>query len=185
MVVSTWDLLLLARFRWVHCQLDTLKRCTTREELREALDNLPSELEATYERILGAVDERKSEGGLVRRALALLMVAIEPLQLAQIIDGLSMDFQKRKNDHKTRQWLQTTLVHALSSLVSYHEETDVLTLSHFTVKVCLGIYLHYKIPMALRRNISLAVRRCRCIKSSLMKPTTRLHDCACAIFPLF
>ena len=145
MVVSTQNsLLLFERFRWVQCQLDTIKRCATSEELREALDSLPNELGATYERILGAIDERKSEGELARRVLTLLMVAIEPLQLAQIVDGLSMDFQERKHDRETQQWLETKLLHSLSSLVSYHEETDILTLSHYSVNVSPGVFLHFR-----------------------------------------
>ena len=136
-------LAVLKRFRWVQCQLDTLKRCTTREELREALDSLPNELGATYERILEAIDERKSEGELARRVLALLMVAIEPLQLAHIVDGLSMDFQKREHDCEKKQWLETKLLPSLSSLVSYHRETDILTLPHYSVKV-RPVFPHFR-----------------------------------------
>ena len=118
----------------MQCQLDTLKRCGTALELKEALDNLPNELEATYERILGAIDERKLEGKFARRALVFLVVALEPLRLAQIVDGFSVDSEARKMNRET-QWLRTALLTALSSLVSYHEETDVLSLSHFSVKV--------------------------------------------------
>lgn len=120
------------RFRWVQCQLDTLNRCSNRPELRKALDNLPSELEATYEIILGAIDERKLEGELARLALTWLSVALEPLRLAQVVDGLSMVPKQEKVD---RGWLRGALLHALSSLVSHNEETDVLLLSHFSVKV--------------------------------------------------
>ena len=122
----------------MQCQLDTLKRCATRQELSEALDNLPNELAATYERILGAIDERKSEGKLARRALAWVVVAMKPLHLAQIVDGLLMDPQQRKVERET---LGAALLHALSSLVSYSEETDVIVLSHFSVKVRFG-YSH-------------------------------------------
>ena len=133
-----------SRFRWVKCQLDTLKRCATSQELREALDSLPNELETTYERILGAIDERNSEGKLARRALAWLTVALEPLRLAQIIHGLLIDSQQRKVDGDG-EWLKASLLPALSSLVSYNEETDILALSHFSVKVCFSIfpYLQY------------------------------------------
>ena len=130
-----------SRFRWVQCQLDTLKRCTTRQELKEALDNLPNELEATYERILGAIDERKLKGKLARRALAWLVVALEPLCLAQIVDGFLVDLKQRNISVETRS-LGTALLDALSSLVSYDEETDVLALSHFSVQVCSSIFLH-------------------------------------------
>ena len=132
---------MFSRFRWVQCQLDTLKRCTTRQELKEALDNLPNELEATYERILGAIDERKLKGKLARRALAWLVVALEPLCLAQIVDGFLVDLKQRNISVETRS-LGTALLDALSSLVSYDEETDVLALSHFSVQVCSSIFLH-------------------------------------------
>ena len=125
----------------MQCQLDILELCGTRVELKEALDNLPNELEATYERILGAIDERKLEGKLARRALVWLVVALEPLRLAQIIDGFSVDTQQQKTTRQT-QWLRAALLAALSSLVSYYEETDVIALSHFSVKVRYGIFLH-------------------------------------------
>ena len=124
----------------MQCQLDTLKRCTARQELREALDNLPNELEATYERILGEIDERKSEGKLARRALAWLAVALEPLRLAHIVGGLSVGHQQQRIDHEP-QSLGRALIHALSSLVSHHEETDVVAFSHFSVKVRHEIFL--------------------------------------------
>ena len=103
-------------------------------ELKEALDNLPEGLEETYEKILEAIDERKSEGQLARSALAWLVVALEPLHLAQIVDGLSVDLRQRKNNHEI-QSLGAALLDGLSSLVSYCEETGVLALSHFSVKV--------------------------------------------------
>ena len=126
---------LFTRFRWVQCQIDILKRCGTRVALKEALDNLPNELEATYEKILGEIDERKLEGKLARRALVWLMVALEPLRLAQIVDGLLVDAEQGKIDRST-QWLRTALLNALSSLIFYYEDTDVVALSHFSVKVC-------------------------------------------------
>ena len=137
---------LFSRFRWVQCQLDVLKRCATRPELRNALDNLPDELEATYERILGAIDERKLEGRLVRLALGWLVVAMEPLRLAQIVDGLSMDLLRRGIDRET-QWPGTALLQTLSSLVSYSEETDILELSHFSVKVRSWIFQSFTISV--------------------------------------
>ena len=124
----------------MQCQLDILKRCGARVELKEALDNLPNELEATYEKILGEIDERKLEGKLARRALVWLVVALEPLRLAQIVDGLLVDTEQGKIDRDT-QWLRAALLNALSSLIFYYEETDVVALSHFSVKVCSKIRL--------------------------------------------
>lgn len=102
--------------------------------MKKALDSLPNELEAIYEKTLEAVDERRPEGKLARRALVWLVVALEPLQLAQIIDGFLVDSEQQQINRET-QWLRSALLNALSSLVSYDVETDVLTLSHFSVKV--------------------------------------------------
>ena len=170
---------MLSRFRWVQCQLDTLKRCTTEWELKEALDNLPNELQATYERILEAIDERKSEGKLARSALAWLAVALEPLHLAQIVDGFLVDLKQRQVYLETRS-LGAALLDALSSLVSYDEETDVLTLSHFSVKVCPKICLQLRhLHNLFHRNISSAVRLCRRITLSSMRLMRRWLKCAC------
>ena len=162
----------------MQCQLDALKRCASRQELREALDSLPNELETTYEKILGEIDERRSEGKLARRALGWLVVAMEPLHLAQIVDGLSMDPQQRKIERET---LGAALLHALSSLVSYYEETDVIALSHFSVQVRFVIFLHPQYLHSLfHRNILLAVPHRRRTRSSPVRPMRRLYRYACA-----
>ncbi|KAG9316017.1 ankyrin repeat-containing domain protein [Chiua virens] len=119
------------RFRWVQCQLDILKRCATKGDLRELLDNLPTDLDATYGRILGEIDERKSE--LARRALAWIVAASEPLQLSQIVDGLSFDHERGRIDVRIQR-LARGLPDVLSILVKYSEEKDILELSHFSVK---------------------------------------------------
>ena len=51
----------LARFRWVFCQLDALKKCKKRTSLLKALKSLPKTLDETYERILMNVDEECQE----------------------------------------------------------------------------------------------------------------------------
>lgn len=54
----------LTVFRWVHWQLESLKRCRSGAETKEALNNLPNELETAYERILGAIDVRRRGSSL-------------------------------------------------------------------------------------------------------------------------
>lgn len=60
------------------------------EQLKETLNSHLEGLEATYERILWAIDGRRAEGILARRTPVWLVVALEPLRLAQIVDGLSV-----------------------------------------------------------------------------------------------
>ena len=151
--------------------------------MREALDNLPNELGATYERILGSIDERKSEGRLARHTLAWLAVALEPLRLAQVVNGFSVDAQKQRIKYGA-QSLGAALLHALSSLVSYHEETDVLTFSHSSVKVRCEILLNLRCLITLfYRNILSAAPHCRCIISFTVRPMPRLFRCAWATSP--
>lgn len=48
------------RFRWVFCQLDTLRRCFPRS-IQRVLKELPKTFVETYERILLGIDEEKWE----------------------------------------------------------------------------------------------------------------------------
>lgn len=123
------------RFRWIQCQIDTLKECVTAREIRKALDSLPVGLEATYARILHAIDQRRSERKLAQRALAWLVAALRPLQLIEIVEALSVDLDRRVLDHDIGPVHGAALLDALSSLVIYNEETDIVILSHFSVKV--------------------------------------------------
>lgn len=127
------------RFRWVECQLNTLKECETVVEIRKALNNLPGDLDATYGRILLETDRTKRQGDAARRALGWLVVALKPLELSQIMEGLSIDLTQRALDRDSVPVHGTTLLDALGSLVIYDEDTDIVILSHYSVKVCLTL----------------------------------------------
>ncbi|KAG6380116.1 ankyrin repeat-containing domain protein [Boletus reticuloceps] len=119
-------------FRWVHCQLSTLKRCVTATQIRRALDDLPSDLDATYARILLRINE--NERGVVRRALYWLVAALKPLELCQIIEGLSIDLGRQVVDRDSGPVHGPALLDALGSLVAHDEVTDIIVLSHASVK---------------------------------------------------
>src|SRR6266566_1851870 len=50
--------MMLYRFRWVYCQLDNLRRCMP-SSIRKALNELPTTLDDTYERILLDIPKQK------------------------------------------------------------------------------------------------------------------------------
>ena len=108
----------------------------TAVHVREALNDLPRNLDDTYERILLKVNEDKREGEVARRALAWLVVACVPLQLSQIMEGLSIDPIQRVVNRASAPLHGSALLDVLSSLVTYNEVTDIIILSHFSVKVC-------------------------------------------------
>jgi len=58
---------IILRFRWVDCQLQSIERLHNMTQLSSALQNLPADLTETYVRIFEAIPEADRE--LVRRAL--------------------------------------------------------------------------------------------------------------------
>ena len=77
------------RFRWVFCQLETLRRSVQRN-LRGILERLPKTLDETYERILKDINEDNREHA--RRLLHCLAVSIRPLRVEELAEILAFDF---------------------------------------------------------------------------------------------
>ncbi|KAG9556530.1 Pfs, NACHT and ankyrin domain protein, partial [Aureobasidium melanogenum] len=91
-VQSEIELKLIAKacgmFRWVTCQLVTLKNCLDLADLREALDDLPDGLDETYSRILARVDARNQAKAITM--LQLLVWAKRELTLNELVDALAI-----------------------------------------------------------------------------------------------
>ena len=126
------------RFRWVFCQLETLRLCLP-PSVRRTLGELPETLDETYERILKEI--KKPNRGHARRVLQCLVVAIRPLRVAELAEVLAVDFDdaegmpKLKPDWRWEDQEQALLI-ACSSLISIIETGDlrVVQFSHFSVK---------------------------------------------------
>src|SRR6266852_3307532 len=76
------------RFRWVFCQLDTLRRCFP-GSIRRALNELPRTLDETYERILLGIDKEKWE--YAHRLFQCLTVSCRPLLVEELAEVLALD----------------------------------------------------------------------------------------------
>ena len=74
-------------FRWVDCQLQTLRRCPSRAEVRMALVNLPETLDKTYERILRNIRPNLRDYAL--RILQWLCISDEPVRIHHIMDAFA------------------------------------------------------------------------------------------------
>ena len=75
--------MLLQRFRWVHCQIQTLSRCFP-PSIRYILERLPKTLDETYERILLEIDEEKQV--YANRLFQCLAISARPLEVQELAE---------------------------------------------------------------------------------------------------
>ena len=148
--IILWYLFKLSdRFRWVFCQLDTLRHCLP-SSIRRTLKELPKSLDETYERVLR--DIKKSNRDLAHRLLQCLVVAIRPLRVVELAEVLAVDFDDEEGMPKLDsrwQWEdhKQALLSSCSSLISLvrnddydfrgeasYDDSWVVQFSHFSVK---------------------------------------------------
>ena len=125
------------RFRWVHCQLEYLARCLP-GRIRHALDELPSTLDATYERTLQEIDGTNWE--FARRLLHCVAVVSRPLRVEELAEFLTFDFNAGQIPKYREDWRLEDPVDAVLSTCSTllclvnAQHSQVIQFSHFSVK---------------------------------------------------
>jgi ankyrin repeat protein len=128
-----------SRFRWVVCQLETLRRSVQRN-LRGVLEKLPKTLDETYERVLKDINE--DNRGHARRLLHCLAVAIRPLRVEELAEILAFDFNDVQEGapkfHAGWRWKdhEEAVLSTCSSLITVvnNRGSRVVQFSHFSVK---------------------------------------------------
>ena len=93
------------RFRWVALQLNELKECRTRTDLKKQLADLPEGLEETYDRILLGI--KKKDQSYVKLFLQWLSFAVRPLTLTELAATAAVDLSAEngpeyKSDNELR-----------------------------------------------------------------------------------
>jgi ankyrin repeat protein len=126
------------RFRWVFCQLETLRHCLP-PSVRHTLDELPESLDETYERVLKEI--KKPNRIHAHRLLQCLVVAIRPLSVEELAEILAVDFDDAEGIPKLKpnwRWAdeEQALLTSCSSLITIVEtySSRVVQFSHFSVK---------------------------------------------------
>src|SRR5258708_4254245 len=126
------------RFRWVFCQLETLRHCLP-PSVRRTLDELPESLDETYERILKEM--KKSNKRLAQSVLQCLVVAIRPLRVEELAEVLAVDFDDAEGIPRLKpdwRWedQELALLSACSSLIAIVQagNSRVVQFAHFSVK---------------------------------------------------
>ncbi|KAN0129971.1 hypothetical protein V8E53_012226 [Lactarius tabidus] len=126
-------------FRWVFCQLDTLRQCLP-SSVRPTLEQLPESLDETYERIV--MDIKKANKGQAYRMLQCLAVAIRPLSVAELAELLAFEFDAAKGGipELNADWRwedhEQAVLSTCSSLITTvgHRRSRAVQFSHFSVK---------------------------------------------------
>ncbi|KAN0130231.1 hypothetical protein V8E53_011988 [Lactarius tabidus] len=127
-------------FRWVFCQLDTLRQCLP-SSVRPTLEQLPESLDETYERIV--MDIKKANKGQAYRMLQCLAVAIRPLSVAELAELLAFEFDAAKGgipkvnaDWRWEDHEQAVLstCSSLITIVPSDYDSPIVQFSHFSVK---------------------------------------------------
>ncbi|KAH9962791.1 hypothetical protein BGW80DRAFT_1255534 [Lactifluus volemus] len=125
-------------FRWVVCQLETLRECLARN-VERVLSELPESLDETYLRVLKGV--KSANRGDVYRLLQCLVVAVRPLRVEELAEVLAMNFDSgdgipQLNPDWRWEDQEEALQAACSSLIAIVDtgESRVVQFSHFSVK---------------------------------------------------
>jgi ankyrin repeat protein len=71
------------RFRWVYCQIETLRHCFP-PSIRHALDELPETLDGTYEQTLRMIDKQKRDYAC--RLFQCLVIPKRPLRVEELAE---------------------------------------------------------------------------------------------------
>ena len=77
------------RFRWAALQLNALKGCRTKTDLKKQLADLPEGLEETYDQILLGI--KKKDQSYVKLFLQWLSFAVRPLTLTELAATAAVD----------------------------------------------------------------------------------------------
>jgi ankyrin repeat protein len=132
--------LYIGRFRWVYCQLETLRHCLP-PSVRRILGELPETLDETYERVLREIHKTNRDHAL--RLLQCLTVAIRPLRVKELAEILAVDFDATRRDGIPKlnpdwRWedQHKAVLSTCSSLITIVDEdgSQVVQFSHFSVK---------------------------------------------------
>jgi len=120
-------------FLWVHLVLDSLETVYSAKELRNLVDDLPSDLEALYERIFHRLCNYRGSQvyGGVPKMLSWICFSQRPLHKHEILHGLAMLPTDADSDTQNMPLVQI-LDHCKPFIEEQSDSTIVLV--HFSVK---------------------------------------------------
>jgi ankyrin repeat protein len=109
-------ILIVGRFRWVQCQLDTLRQCLKPSAVLMTLSTLPEGLDATYARILSQIPKLYHQEAQI--VFALLISARRAISLGEAAEAAAIDLQTHSFDKRNRLRHPESVLKICSSFLS-------------------------------------------------------------------
>ena len=125
-----YGILIVDRFRWVFCQLESIRQCIQLKALRKTLSDLPKTLDETYNRILrDLVSAQQLENAV--KVLQWLCFSHRPMRLTEIVEILAIETGDQGGfDPEERLPDPMDIMVVCSSLISFNQrESD----KHFDI----------------------------------------------------
>ena len=123
----------LYRFLWVRFQLDDLCTAETDSEILNMLDDLPADLNKTYDRLLSRITGRQREQ-LIRRMFEWIICAKRPLHIAELREAIAFTIDDDHWDAAKIPSDMARLIRACGNLIVIDEESGVAQFAHYTVE---------------------------------------------------
>jgi len=129
--------MVLDRFRWVYCQLDTLRRCMPLS-IWKALNSMPTTLDDTYERMLEGIPKEKFEHA--SRLFRCMVTAFRPLRVEELAELFAIKFGADNMPSLVAGWRpdnpEEALLSTCSSFITIIDDRDskIVQFLHFSVK---------------------------------------------------
>lgn len=118
-----------ARFRWVVCQLNTLRKCLTISALKTELSSLPRTLDETYERILLNIDQSYRSNAF--KILQWLTLSARPVTIDEVSEMLAIELGERAGYHPDLKLLDPRDVMLMCSSLVTTRMTSIYDLESF------------------------------------------------------
>ncbi|KAI0181782.1 hypothetical protein GGR52DRAFT_55354 [Hypoxylon sp. FL1284] len=129
-------------FRWVQCQLDTLSKLRTVRVIRQSLNQLPQDLDETYDRILARIPATDQE--FARRILLWVSFSAKPLTLKELHTAIAIEADMDYVDPEALLHDPSDILGLVSGLVTVTEQGHV-AIAHMSVR-------DYLLSPAVRRS---------------------------------
>jgi len=118
------------RFRWVAAVIETLCASSNEYDVKDALEDLPTELADVYDIIMKQIYKRqKTTGELARKMLYWLLCAQQQLQTEELVHILSND----QDLNLTKDTITTEeILDWCCNLIKYDAEQKVIRFTHLS-----------------------------------------------------